>query len=269
MAPDTFGAIFYFLWVVMFFATSTAPGFVADRHRMVDAYAASHYGIVLYNVAQVIASLPFNLGLSFIFSLPYFYLVQFNLSASTFFYFLLLGVVLQLFTESLVWNVVEATRDPKMAVTMATTALGTFVLYSGFFVGQEAMPPATSWVPYAMPTRYLLQGALTSVFSDQQYFDATLDAELDGDTVLSSVFNVRDVDIWVSILIGLAFTLLFRIQHVVYLWQQIHALGAAPKKMRKSKDAGLESTTPLETVQGHGGQQLMDVQPSPIAVASV
>lgn len=122
-------------------------------------------------------------------------------------------------------------------------------MYSGFFVQQSAMAPSISWLPYLMPTRYLLRGSLAMHFDGESFLDTSSGVLVSGKDVLRSVFDIREGNPWVSILIGLGFWLLMRGQHLMLMWWHLRKLGSA-KQATTSSPAGKRpaaDTNPQET----------------------
>jgi hypothetical protein len=96
---------------------------------MANAYASDHYGLITWTLSQMTASLPYSLISSFIFQIPFHFLVGLTTSYESFFYSYSMNIVLFIFTEAVVWCVVEMTRNSQLAVTGATTVMGSFYLY--------------------------------------------------------------------------------------------------------------------------------------------
>eukprot|EP00045_Choanoeca_perplexa_P016778 m.230761 g.230761 ORF g.230761 m.230761 type:complete len:125 (+) comp17357_c0_seq1:3660-4034(+) len=100
------------------------------------------------------------------------------------------------------------------------------------------MPPATRWIPYIMPTRYLLRGSLIAYLSDQDFFDPPTDTFISGKDILKSLFDIDD-NKWLMLLAGLGFALLFRLQHYFFMYRNLSKLGAA---LTTSEDTSIPPT---------------------------
>lgn len=87
---------------------------------------------------------------------------------------------------------------------------------AGFFIKVKDMVAAISWVPWWMPTKYALDGSIENVFAGQTYTSAG--GDVSGDDLLENVFDLVDIDRWVSLVIVFLFTLLFRVFHYVLTW---------------------------------------------------
>jgi hypothetical protein len=87
------------------------------------------------------------------------------------------------------------------------------------------MPPAVSWVPYLMPTKYLLTGSVWSVVNSNDYLDPASGITVSGKTVLQQVFDLTDEKPWILLLVGLAFAVGFRLQHLSVMHVHLRKLG--------------------------------------------
>jgi hypothetical protein len=91
-----------------------------------------------------------------------------------------------------------------------------------------------------MPTKYLLTGSIYSIVSSNTYYDPSDDSYVDGKEALATVFDLHDEKPWLLLLVSLAFTVLFRLQHLFLLYMGLHKLGkgtvAATSKPRARGD---------------------------------
>ena len=114
-------------------------------------------------------------------------------------------------------------------------------LHLAAWLQQDDMVPAVQWLPWTIPTRYLLRGSLDA--GGQTFFDPATGQTVDGRspqrlphlamllplpgvrthggrlavrgaTFLSSVFNIRGDDKWLMLLIGPGFVLVLRLQNL-------------------------------------------------------
>jgi hypothetical protein len=76
-----------------------------------------------------------------------------------------------------------------------------------------------------MPTKYLLTGSIWSVVSSNNYLDPASGTMVSGETVLQQVFDLTGEKPWVLLLVGLAFAIGIRLQHLGAMYMHLRKLG--------------------------------------------
>uniref|UniRef100_A0A453DJL0 ABC-2 type transporter transmembrane domain-containing protein n=1 Tax=Aegilops tauschii subsp. strangulata TaxID=200361 RepID=A0A453DJL0_AEGTS len=131
------GSIFYDL----------AEDKVAEREREILAKETSSgaYRVSAYAVANALVFLPFQLVLAAVFAAPAYWLTGLRRTAPAFFYFLLLIWLVLYTANSVVACFAAAAPDFVVGNAAVQGVMGSFFLFSGYFIRRSAMP--AYWVP--------------------------------------------------------------------------------------------------------------------------
>ena len=152
------GVIFFGLWCSLYLCLGNIPTFVDAQHDCENGYASGRHGLLTYYAAQFVASLPYQVMCSSIFTICIHFMPQVNETADAFFYALLVSLVMMLIQEGVNWCLIEKLRSGMLAVTGGMICLGSFFMFAGFFIHVPNMPKGVAWMSYCLPTYYVFKG---------------------------------------------------------------------------------------------------------------
>lgn len=157
-----------FAFILTFLLTSTIealPIFLQEREILMKETSCGSYRVSSYAIANGLVYLPFLLILAILFTLPLYWLVGLNRSFMAFFHFLLL-IWLILYTANSV-VVCFSALVPNFIVgnSVICGVMGSFFLFSGYFVSKNGMPKYWVFMHYISLFKYPFEGLLINEFS--------------------------------------------------------------------------------------------------------
>ncbi|KAK1361555.1 ABC transporter domain-containing protein [Heracleum sosnowskyi] len=157
-----------FAFILTFLLTSTIealPIFLQEREILMKETSCGSYRVSSYAIANGLVYLPFLLVLAVLFTLPLYWLVGLNPSFMAFFHFLLL-IWLILYTANSV-VVCFSALVPNFIVgnSVICGVMGSFFLFSGYFVTKSGMPKYWVFMHYISLFKYPFEGLLINEFS--------------------------------------------------------------------------------------------------------
>lgn len=156
-----------FAFVLTFLLSSTTealPIFLQERDIIMKETSSGTYRVSSYVVANGLVFLPFLLVLALLFSTPLYWLVGLNPSLDSFLFFVLL-IWLILYTANSV-VVCFSALVPNFIVgnSVISGVMGSFFLFSGYFIAKEAMPSYWVFMHYISLFKYPFEGLLVNEF---------------------------------------------------------------------------------------------------------
>jgi ABC-type multidrug transport system ATPase subunit len=138
--------LFAFLLTFLLSSTTEAlPVFLQEREILAKETSSGAYRVSSYAVANAIVFLPFQLALAAVFAAPAYWLTGLRRTAPAFGYFLLLIWLVLYTANSVVVCFAAAAPDFVVGNAAIQGVMGSFFLFSGYFITRSAMP--AYWVP--------------------------------------------------------------------------------------------------------------------------
>ncbi|CAH9091731.1 unnamed protein product [Cuscuta europaea] len=144
------------------------PVFLQERDIFLRETSHNAYRRSSYVLSHSIISLPSLAFLSIAFSTTTYWAVSLAGGIPGFFFFLLFiflsfwaGSSFVTFLSGVIYNVM-------VGYTVVVAILAYFVLFSGFFISRDRIPPYWIWFHYASFVKYPFQGVLQNEFSDSK-----------------------------------------------------------------------------------------------------
>lgn len=160
------GLFAFILTFLLSCTTEALPIFLQEREILMKETTSGSYRVSSYVVANGLVFLPFLFILAILFSVPLYWLVGLNRSFSAFMYFLLL-IWLILYTANSV-VVCFSALVPNFIVgnSLISGVMGSFFLFSGYFIRKKAMPTYWVFMHYISLFKYPFESFLVNEFSD-------------------------------------------------------------------------------------------------------
>jgi len=198
----------------VFACLAAAPTYCVVRRQVLQEVLAGAYPMHMANVAQAVASFVYNGAIALVYQAIMHYLVGFNDAGGVFGYFVAQSWQLLLMFDGLVLMVCELLKHDVLAVTLGMLCMGFFMLYAGFFVQIEDMPPVIgTWLPYLLPFREHMAGAVNNIFGSIDIKVDGSDEYLDREYIIEEVFGYPMASKWNFFAINFAWIVAMRLAH--------------------------------------------------------
>lgn len=214
-----------FAFSLSFLLSSTVealPIYLQERRVLMKEASREAYKISSYLIANTIVFLPFLFAVALLFAIPVYWIVGLNPSIAAFSFFTFVVWLIVLMASSLVLFLSAVSPDFISGNSLICTVLGTFFLFSGYFIPKEIIPKYWIFMYYVSLYRYPLDCLLTNEYwsmkgecfswhtdlDDQnQYYPRCL---LTGNDVLKNRGLEKDTR-WMNVGIMLAFFVFYRV----------------------------------------------------------
>lgn len=215
-----------FAFSLSFLLSSTVealPIYLQERRVLMKEASRGSYRVSSYLIANTIIFFPFLFVVAILFSVPLYWIVGLNPSASAFVFFTFVVWLIVLMASSLVLFLSVISPDFISGNSLICTALGAFFLFSGYFIPREFIPKYWLFMYYVSLYRYPLDSLiLNEYWSEQNECFSTKFGEcfLTGRDVLKNRGLDEDTR-WINVVIMLAFFVLYRILSWIVLTRKV------------------------------------------------
>ncbi|GAA0157355.1 ATP-binding cassette [Lithospermum erythrorhizon] len=156
-----------FAFSLSFLLSSTVealPIYLQERRVLMKEASRGAYKISSYMIANTIIFLPFLFVVAMLFSAPLYWIVGLNPSIPAFGFFTFLVWLIVLMASSLVLFLSAISPDFISGNSLICTVLGTFFLFSGYFIPKEVIPKYWLIMYYVSLYRYPLDCLLINEY---------------------------------------------------------------------------------------------------------
>lgn len=215
-----------FAFSLSFLLSSTVealPIYLQERRVLMKEASRGSYRVSSYLIANTIIFFPFLFVVAILFSVPLYWIVGLNPSASAFAFFTFVVWLIVLMASSLVLFLSVISPDFISGNSLICTALGAFFLFSGYFIPKEFIPKYWLFMYYVSLYRYPLDSLiLNEYWSEREECFSTKFGEclLTGRDVLKNRGLEEDTR-WINVVIMLAFFVLYRILSWIVLTRKV------------------------------------------------
>lgn len=164
-AEERVGLFAFILTFLLSTTVEALPVFLQEREILMKETSCGSYRVSSYAIANGLVYLPFLLILAVLFATPLYWLVGLNPSFLAFSRFLLL-IWLILYTANSV-VVCFSALVPNFIIgnSVISGVMGSFFLFSGYFVSEKGMPKYWIFMHYISLFKYPFEGLLMNEFS--------------------------------------------------------------------------------------------------------
>ncbi|XP_041004649.1 ABC transporter G family member 5-like [Juglans microcarpa x Juglans regia] len=218
-AQERVGLFAFILTFLLSCTTEALPIFLQEREILMRETSCGSYRVSSYAIANGLVYLPFLLILSFIFTVPLYWLVGLNQSFMAFLHFLLL-IWLILYTANSV-VVCFSALVPNFIVGNSVIAgvMGSFFLFSGYFISKHEIPSYWIFMHYISLFKYPFEGFLINEFSNSgkclEYMFGK--CVVSGEDVLREEGYGGEESRWRNLMVMVCFILVYRFSSYVIL----------------------------------------------------
>ncbi|EJD01729.1 uncharacterized protein FOMMEDRAFT_126887 [Fomitiporia mediterranea MF3/22] len=158
------GVLFFAILFGAFSSMAEIPALYAQRPIVHRHEKAAMYHPFTEAIALTLVDIPISLFTLLLFSLVLYFLVRLQRSASQFFIFYLLVVIVTLTMKAFFRTLAAAFKRESGAQALAGVAMMALVLYTGYTIPKPSMIGALRWITYISPVRYGFEAILTNEF---------------------------------------------------------------------------------------------------------
>ncbi|XP_073047134.1 ABC transporter G family member 23-like [Primulina eburnea] len=222
-----------FAFSLSFLLSSTIealPIYLQEKHVLMKEASRGAYKISSYLIANTIVFSPFLFLVAILFSVPLYWIVGLNPSASAFAFFTFTVWLIVLMASSLVLFLSVVSPDFISGNSLIGTVLGAFFLFSGYFIPKEFIPKYWLFMYYVSLYRYPLDSLIVNEYWSKRNMcfltnigtgnRDQLDCLLTGRDVLKS--RELDTDMrWINVGIMLIFFVFYRVLSWIILSRKV------------------------------------------------
>lgn len=240
-AQDRLGSLFFILInQTMSGAFGTVTAFGEQRALFLREHSNRMYRTTSFYLGRTIGDLPFQTLNIVLFSTIVFWMIGYSNqadgleAASMYFMYMLILVLMSNVAASMGWLLSIIAPNPGVALAITPLTLIPLMMFSGFYVNTENIPPYFVWVEALSPMRYAFEALSVTVMRGVE-FDCDDDQRIPRGCVernqlddpapddpdcqcplyegkqLVDNFNFKEDNVWPDILVLVGFILFFRI----------------------------------------------------------
>ncbi|KAL6651705.1 hypothetical protein ACP70R_010630 [Stipagrostis hirtigluma subsp. patula] len=158
--------LFAFLLTFLLSSTTEAlPIFLEEREILAKETSSGAYRLSSYAVANAVVFLPFQLALAVLFAAPLYWLAGLRRTAAAFGYFLLVVWLILYTANSVVVCFAAAAPDFVVGNAAIQGVMGSFFLFSGYFITRSAMPACWVFMHYLSLFKWPFEALLVNEFA--------------------------------------------------------------------------------------------------------
>jgi len=145
--------------------TEALPIFLQEREILAKETSSGAYRVSSYAVANALVFLPFQLALAVVFAAPVYWLAGLRRTAAAFGYFLLVVWLILYTANSVVVCFAAAAPDFVVGNAAIQGVMGSFFLFSGYFIARSAMPGCWVFMHYLSLFKWPFEALLVNEFA--------------------------------------------------------------------------------------------------------
>jgi hypothetical protein len=158
--------LFAFLLTFLLSSTTEAlPIFLQERDILAKETSSGAYRVSSYAVANALVFLPFQLVLAFVFAAPAYWLAGLRRTAPAFAYFVLVIWLVLYTANSVVVCFAAAAPDFVVGNAAIQGVMGSFFLFSGYFIARSDMPGCWVFMHYLSLFKWPFEALLVNEFA--------------------------------------------------------------------------------------------------------
>ncbi|KAK6919178.1 ABC transporter-like, ATP-binding domain [Dillenia turbinata] len=221
----------FFAFCLTFLLSSTTEGlpiFLEERRILMRETSRGAYRISSYVLANTLVFAPFLLVVALLFSTPVYWLVGLQRDITGFLYFSLVVWLVMLNSNSFVASFSALVPNFIVGTTLMAGLMGSFFLFSGYFISKEDIPKYWIFMHYLSLFKYPLECFLINEYGGEKGKIRCL-ASVEGGCILNgNEFLVRQglemSQKWSNIGVMLSFIFGYRLVCFLILWYRTYRI---------------------------------------------
>ncbi|GMI75554.1 ATP-binding cassette G8 [Hibiscus trionum] len=220
-----FGLFAFTLTFLLSSTTETLPIFLNERPILLRETSSGVYRLSSYIIANTLVFLPYLLAIAIIYSISVYFLVGLCASWQAFAYFVLVIWIIVLMANSFVLFLSSLAPNYIAGTSLVTILLGSFFLFSGYFISKDSMPKYWLFMHFLSMYKYALDALLINEYSCLVsrcflWYSETKTCMVTGADVLQKK-GLHERQRWTNIYILLGFFVLYRVLCLLVLIRRV------------------------------------------------
>ncbi|KAE8718108.1 ABC transporter G family member 10 [Hibiscus syriacus] len=153
-ASDSIGFFAFSLTFLLSSTTEGLPIYLRERRILMRETSRGAYRISSYFISNAMVFIPFLLFVALMYASPVYWLVGLKRDVYTFLYFTMLVWIVVLMSNSLVACLSALVPDFIMGTSLIAGVVGSFFLFSGYFISREDIPRYWIFMHYLSLFKY-------------------------------------------------------------------------------------------------------------------
>ncbi|CAB4273238.1 unnamed protein product [Prunus armeniaca] len=230
------GFFAFSLTFLMSSATEGLPIYLQERRILMRETSRGAYRISSYVISNTLVFLPFLLGVALLYATPVYWLVGLRREIDGFLYFSLVVWMVILMSNSLVACFSALVPNFIMGTSLVAGLMGSFFLFSGFFIPKEDIPSYWTFMHYLSLFKYPLECFLINEYGGEQGRRRCLQS-VGGDCILYGDWflmqqGLKPSQKWINLGIMLGFIIGYRWLGFLILWYRSYRINSYKPKPR-------------------------------------
>lgn len=222
------GFFAFSLTFLMSSATEGLPIYLQERRILMRETSRGAYRISSYVISNTLVFLPFLLGVALLYATPVYWLVGLRREIDGFLYFSLVVWMVILMSNSLVACFSALVPNFIMGTSLVAGLMGSFFLFSGFFIPKEDIPSYWTFMHYLSLFKYPLECFLINEYGGEQGRGRCLQS-VGGDCILYGDWflmqqGLKPSQKWINLGIMLGFIIGYRWLGFLILWHRSYRI---------------------------------------------
>eukprot|EP01031_Cornospumella_fuschlensis_P027142 gene27142-32787_t len=213
------GALFYSQIAVLLCPVASTPIFAKDRREALDRVKNGIYSPGMFVFCQALAGAVYTLFITFVYVCIFHWVSNLNPNSESFIYNWFTTWLHIVLMDGLIGIVIEVLKNDFLCTTAGMLSIGSLMMMSGFFRQTTRMPKWIFWLSYMLPLKWSFNGLVWQVFHTQDFTIPDVDDDtvnsVSGESILSNVFELRDVPSWGLFGAVIGYAILFRFGHYI------------------------------------------------------
>ncbi|KAK8475832.1 hypothetical protein V6N13_032484 [Hibiscus sabdariffa] len=220
-----FGLFAFTLTFLLSSTTETLPIFLNERPILLRETSSGVYRLSSYLIANTLVFLPYLLAIAIIYSVSVYFLVGLCASWQAFAYFVLVIWIIVLMANSFVLFLSSLAPNYIAGTSLVTILLGSFFLFSGYFISKDSMPKYWLFMHFLSMYKYALDALLINEYSCLVsrcflWYSETKTCMVTGADVLQKK-GLHERQRWTNIYILVGFFVLYRVLCLLVLTRRV------------------------------------------------
>ena len=215
----------FFAFSLTFLLSSTTEGlpiFLQERRILMNEISRGAYRVSSYIIANTLVFLPFLLMVAFLYTTPVYWLIGLKKDINAFLYFSMVVWMVLLMSNSFVACFSALVPNFIMGTSVISGLMGSFFLFSGYFISKENIPSYWIFMHYLSLFRYPFECFLINEYGGEQGWTKCIQV-VEGQCTLYANGFLRQRDLkesqkWSNLAVMLGFIIGYRVLCFFILW---------------------------------------------------
>ncbi|XP_020598949.1 ABC transporter G family member 10 [Phalaenopsis equestris] len=215
----------FFAFSLTFLLSSSVEGlpmFLQEKRILMREVSRGAYRVSSYAIANSLVYLPFLLLAAILYASPVYWLIGLRREIDHFFFFLLVVWLVMLTANAFVACFGALVPDFIMGNSVIAGLMGSFFLFSGYFISRQSIPRYWLFMHYLSLFKYPFEALLLNEFGGEKGREVCMQGGDKGCMLTGGMFlrqqGMEEAHRWSNLGMMLGFICVYRIMSLVILW---------------------------------------------------